>query len=416
MTAVLAWGQRVSAQFRRKHTAICIDLGCDPSQLMAVYAFETGRTFSPSVRNPVSGATGLIQFMPSTAIGLGTTVEALARMTDVEQLAFVHKYLAPYRGRLRTLSDLYMAVLWPKAVGEPESFALFSEGSKAYLQNKGLDVDKDGTITKAEATAYVQRQLDDGLRPENATVADRIRNDGTEATMGTDTVLTGLGALASMLNPAAGILFSAFAPAIKAKVAGMVDKHADQPGVGQAVADALSDAILSAAKQQSGKTDDLEAVAVARQNPTMVEAVQTAAVDAVAERMKQLAPLLAQTVEFDKAKWQAEREGRDAATERIIKERIAGLWDMTKTLISNTEGQVWFILVSLAAGVGAAFWFNKDAIAYAILTMAGPILGQIMKNKAQPNDYRFDGTKESSEQTKALTGIMQQDSENRGAS
>lgn len=412
-TRRIAWGAKVSAEFLAKATRIAYEIGADPSDFMACMAFETGGTFSPSVVNKASGATGLIQFMPSTARALGTTTELLALMSDVEQLDWVKKYFVQngYAGRIGNLPDLYMAILWPKAIGKDPDYVLIrDEDGKAYIQNKGLDLNADGNITKIEAADLVRQRLALGLRDENAAATNEA-----EATMEPSTVATSAGALISMLNPAAGILFSAFAPFIKQKIIAAVDKHSDQPGVGTAVADALSDAILSQAKKDTGKTDDLEAVAVARQNPAMVEAAQQAAVLSMEERLKQLAPVLQQSVEFDKAKWQAEREGRDAAAERIIKERTAGLWDMTKTLVSNTEGQVWFILVALAGGVGTGFYTGKDALAYAILTLAGPILGQVMKNKSQPNDYRFDGTKESSEQTKALTGIMRQDSENRGA-
>ena len=48
-------------------------LGISEADLMAVMSFETGGTFNPGIRNAAgSGATGLIQFMPSTAAGLGT--------------------------------------------------------------------------------------------------------------------------------------------------------------------------------------------------------------------------------------------------------------------------------------------------------------------------------------------------------
>lgn len=41
---------------------------------MAAMAFESGETFSPSIKNAAgSGAVGLIQFMPSTAKALGTS-------------------------------------------------------------------------------------------------------------------------------------------------------------------------------------------------------------------------------------------------------------------------------------------------------------------------------------------------------
>jgi hypothetical protein len=59
---------------------------------MAAMAFETGGSFSPAVPNKAgSGAVGLIQFMPSTAKGLGTSTEALKKMSAVQQLDFVKK-------------------------------------------------------------------------------------------------------------------------------------------------------------------------------------------------------------------------------------------------------------------------------------------------------------------------------------
>ncbi|MCC7041120.1 MAG: hypothetical protein IT516_12500 [Burkholderiales bacterium] len=165
----LAWGAKVSPQFRARVLGIAAGLRCDPSWLMAIMAFETGRSFSPAARNAASGATGLIQFLPSTARGLDTTTDALAAMTAVEQLAYVERYFASYAGRLATLSDAYMAVLWPKGVGQPETYPIFERGSTAYAQNKRLDVDDDGIVTKAEAALHVTRVLVEGLRPENAT-------------------------------------------------------------------------------------------------------------------------------------------------------------------------------------------------------------------------------------------------------
>ena len=134
---------------------------------MAVMAFETGRTFSPKVKNPSSSATGLIQFMADTAVGLGTTTAKLATMTALKQLDFVEKYLKPHTGDMKTVSDIYMAVLRPVSVGKPEGEVLFKKGSKAYKVNKGLDINKDGRITKAEAAAKVVAQLKLGMTAEN---------------------------------------------------------------------------------------------------------------------------------------------------------------------------------------------------------------------------------------------------------
>lgn len=159
----IAWGKKVSAAFKARVIAIAEGLKCDPSHLMAAMAFESAETFSPKVKNKVSGATGLIQFMPSTAKALGTTTDALAAMSAEDQLAYVETYFRPYRGKLARLSDVYMAILWPAAVGKPDAHVLFRSPKKAYVQNKGLDLNKDGQVTKGEAADKVQRKLTKGL-------------------------------------------------------------------------------------------------------------------------------------------------------------------------------------------------------------------------------------------------------------
>jgi len=144
--------ENTSAEFREKLKGVAARIGANARDLAAVIAFETKGTFSPSKRNEKgSGATGLIQFMPATARALGTTTEALARMSAVEQLDYVEKYLEPYRGRgLATEQDLHMAVLYPKAIGKGDSYGLFTRGTAAYRQNHGLDRGRDGVVTAGE--------------------------------------------------------------------------------------------------------------------------------------------------------------------------------------------------------------------------------------------------------------------------
>lgn len=172
-SAPLAWGARVSAEFRVQVRNISNILRCDPNHLMAAMAFETGETFSPSIRNRTSGATGLIQFMPRTAQRLGTTTDALAQMTAVQQIDYVQRYLQPFAGRLNTLEDVYMAILWPAAVGQADSTVLMSRDSssasnrRAYEQNQGLDADRDGRITRGEAAEPVRRKLARGTQQAN---------------------------------------------------------------------------------------------------------------------------------------------------------------------------------------------------------------------------------------------------------
>ena len=162
----LAWGQKVDAAFREKVRSICARLGIrDPDWLMACIAFETGERFSPDVVNGAgSGATGLIQFMPRTARGLGTTTRALAKMSAVEQLDFVERYFQPYKGRLKNLGDLYMAILWPAGIGKDSSWELWARESReiTYFQNRGLDANRDGVITRGEAVAKIEEKLERG--------------------------------------------------------------------------------------------------------------------------------------------------------------------------------------------------------------------------------------------------------------
>lgn len=163
----LAWGAKVSAVFRDRVRWIAEDLELNANDLMACMAWESGRSFRADVKNMAgSGATGLIQFMPSTARALGTTVEALAKMTAEDQLNFVWKYFKPHKGRLKSLADIYMAILWPAAVGKPDDYALFT-GGVAYRQNAGLDSNRDGRVTKIEAARKVLGLLEEGLRPGN---------------------------------------------------------------------------------------------------------------------------------------------------------------------------------------------------------------------------------------------------------
>ena len=61
---------------------------------MACMAWESGETFSPTIRNGAgSSMIGLIHFMPTTAKSLGTSTEALSKMTAVEQLDYVENTL-----------------------------------------------------------------------------------------------------------------------------------------------------------------------------------------------------------------------------------------------------------------------------------------------------------------------------------
>ena len=161
-TGVLVWGARVDQAFRVRVRQMGDNLNLNPDWLMAVMGFETGYTFDPTSSNPGSSATGLIQFLETTARGLGTTTTDLRRMTAVQQLDYVEKYFAQYASRITNLGDCYMAVLWPVAMGRPDSYVMWTKvGTYAaqYAANAGLDVNRDDQITRGEAVARVNTSL-----------------------------------------------------------------------------------------------------------------------------------------------------------------------------------------------------------------------------------------------------------------
>lgn len=185
----MAWGAKVSRVFRDRVRWIGSELGIKPDDLMGCMAFETGRTFRPDIRNGAgSGATGLIQFMPLTALAFWysheqiqamTQAEKLARgrqccdrlaaMTAEDQLNYVYKYFLPYKGRLKNVGDVYMAILWPAGVGKPDAHVLWDAGQKptTYAQNRGLDVNGDRKITRGEAVSKVMAVYQQGLQQAN---------------------------------------------------------------------------------------------------------------------------------------------------------------------------------------------------------------------------------------------------------
>ena len=143
--------------FLSKVKEVCQYLTIDPDWLMLTMWFETARTFDHRIVNKVSGATGLIQFMPSTARSLGTTTEALKNMSNVEQLDYVKRYLAPYRGRMKNWLDVYCAVFYPVLIGKPDTYVITSD--IVARQNPVFDLNKDLDIHKWEIRQALQKSI-----------------------------------------------------------------------------------------------------------------------------------------------------------------------------------------------------------------------------------------------------------------
>jgi hypothetical protein len=149
-------------EFVKKVQSISSSLSIDPNWLMAIMFWESAGTFSPSVQNKTSGATGLIQFMPSTATGLGTSTTQLKSMSAVQQLDYVYKYYLPYKGKIKNYVDTYFVTFFPLAIGKPDSFVLETKNISASLiarQNPAFDVDKNGKVQVWEVKKVMLEKL-----------------------------------------------------------------------------------------------------------------------------------------------------------------------------------------------------------------------------------------------------------------
>jgi hypothetical protein len=135
-------------------------LGVDVLDLSALIAFESAH--KPDTVNKYSGATGLIQFMPSTAKTLGYSIAQVRKMSKLTQLQLVYKYLAP-KMPIGDKLDLYWCIFYPAARGQADGYVLGSTVSEARVrqiafQNPVFDIDKDGQIKKIEVEQVIRKR------------------------------------------------------------------------------------------------------------------------------------------------------------------------------------------------------------------------------------------------------------------
>jgi hypothetical protein len=149
--------------FEQAVEVICGSLEINPSWLMMVMWSESrlnaqsvnkqpGDPEDPQAR-AAKRATGLIQFMPDTALKLGTTNKALYAMSAVDQLHYVYKYFKPWTGKMKSYFDLYLVTFFPAAIGKPDDYVLETSklpASTIARQNPFFDVNKDGKLTVGE--------------------------------------------------------------------------------------------------------------------------------------------------------------------------------------------------------------------------------------------------------------------------
>ncbi len=149
---------KLTQAFFNKVVQVAKRVNCNPNDLLCMMSSESG--LNPSARNKSSNATGLIQFMPSTAKGLGTSCSALSSMSAEQQMVYVEKCIMNSK-KMAGLGNqkigpgtLYALIFLPARAGKD---ILTTRGEKYYNSNKGLDLDNDGKITKADLAKRIKK-------------------------------------------------------------------------------------------------------------------------------------------------------------------------------------------------------------------------------------------------------------------
>ena len=150
--AVKEGNKKLSTEFLKIVGEVSEKIGIRPEWLLAVMAKETAGTFSPSIKNPSSSATGLIQFTEKTARGLDTSTAKLAKMTREYQMNYVYKYLKPFTGKLHSFADVYLAVFFPAAIRWPNNKRL---PNWVYVANMGIDKAGKGYLTVGDFKKWI---------------------------------------------------------------------------------------------------------------------------------------------------------------------------------------------------------------------------------------------------------------------
>lgn len=148
---------KIDPDFMYKVQKIASELNCNTEDLLAVMNAESGLD-AQAENISGRGAVGLIQFT-NVAVeelnrhGCSVTKEQLKNMDALEQLDYVEKYLKIAKSykfsedAKLSAGDLYAIVFLP---GRADRDILSVKGENYYNSNVGLDINRDGQITKSE--------------------------------------------------------------------------------------------------------------------------------------------------------------------------------------------------------------------------------------------------------------------------
>lgn len=119
-------------EFSDKLDKICKNIWANRDDMIKLMMAESW--CDSRIINTQSWATWLIQFMPSTAVDLWTTVWKLRAMTAVEQLEYVELYFKKNSNwyDLNSIENLYKVVFFPASLWKSDNWVFWSNSWKLY--------------------------------------------------------------------------------------------------------------------------------------------------------------------------------------------------------------------------------------------------------------------------------------------
>lgn len=124
---------------------------------MKLFWHESG--FDGKAKNKKTSAKGLFQVMPFVAREM--KIPNLTKMPEIKQLPYYKKYILYWLkiqkdiSKINSAGDWYMLGLYPAHAGSSDDFVFAVKNGRGkkrlnYTQNSGLDLDRNGIITKGE--------------------------------------------------------------------------------------------------------------------------------------------------------------------------------------------------------------------------------------------------------------------------
>lgn len=92
---------------------------------------------------------------------LGTTIEEIQRMSNIEQIKYIKKYLFLISNgkKYKCATNLYLAILYPQAMYKSDAFIIGAKESNTVKWNRPLDSDKDSILTVKDVKTFLIASL-----------------------------------------------------------------------------------------------------------------------------------------------------------------------------------------------------------------------------------------------------------------